>query len=841
MRAGLLLAALLAVFFYDVVFLNRTLLTSLTQPGVMGSAPAYGYTGQAQGNPYLLDALASAAISEPAIHKESGFLRHLRLPLWDSDTSLGRPFLASADTTAASPLRLPVMLWPRPAVWDTFLLIRLLVAGMFTYLLARRLGLGDTAALGASVAFAFSGYFMLYVNHPHVDFAMMIPVLLYALELLLERASLGRVVFASASVALSTLANNPQAAVVVLLFGASYYMYRTFALRGDQAEDQSESRGRLLRLAAVMVAGLGLSAFALGPTLQLVGLPGGAGLSVSLHGPGSDRGIAHDPLRALISLFTPYFDGAPQRNFQSTGWSGIRNWAGVATPLLAILGLGHKPGMRKVGWFCAGAVVLLLAKTYGLPVVNLIGKLPALGAIDFPQYVAPAVSFGLAVLAGLGIQSVAEGRQLWSRSVAGAGLLVLLLGGLVVANRHLLGSIPKSNLAVQFGLAAIFLGLAVGVVAVRGGNRISARAASTALVGLVAVELFAFTVPVKGQLAGLVRPLYGSTRVAFVQRPRRYDPFTEPPYVRFLHRDTSEYRVLGLNFVLHPNSFMAVGLEDVRGLTATTVKRYWTYVSTFVHSQPRPRFTRASISDVAGSSSAGRPLAGNAMLDLLNVKYVLTPTDLPIDLTQRLPDGTPLSDQFRQVYTGEVNIYQNLDAFPRAFVVHHALAATGPDQSIALLKERGFDPRQTAVVEGSMTPDQARALSAPSGPDGSSARITSYSDNKIEIEATMDSPGLLVLSDTFYPGWRASVDGKKEAVHPTDEALRSIFLGTGTHRVTFTYSPTSFKAGSLITVLSVLGLAGYGMRLRRKESPGAATEDVTDRPGPESEPAPEAS
>jgi uncharacterized membrane protein YfhO len=73
----------------------------------------------------------------------------------------------------------------------------------------------------------------------------------------------------------------------------------------------------------------------------------------------------------------------------------------------------------------------------------------------------------------------------------------------------------------------------------------------------------------------------------------------------------------------------------------------------------------------------------------------------------------------------------------------------------------------------------------------------------------MENPGLLVLSDTFYPGWKAYVDGKKATIYPTDLALRSVFLPAGEHTVEFVFSPGSFKLGSAITIASFAVLLLY--------------------------------
>ena len=949
--ASLILGVLIVVFFYDIVFLGRTLVTSALQWGVMGTSTPFGYPGdRPDPNLYLLDPLASAVAAEPTMEKVAGFLRQFQLPLWDASLALGRPLLATMDPSAVSPIRLPLMISPSPEMWDAFLMGRLFVAGLFTYLLAKRLGLAKSASFGAGVAFSFSGYFMLYVNQPHADFAMMIPVLLYPLELLLERPGPGRVALAAAAVALGVLVNNPETAVVLLLFGAAYYLARAFVEARSDRLFRFWPRVLLFGLAAG--AGVGLTAFTMLPFLELSGALGGSGLALHRHTPDLGIGANHDPLQFLISLFVPFFDGPPVDNFQGTGWTGIRNYVGVVIPLLALAGVWNRPAMRKHGFFFLGATIVLLSKTYGVPAVNWVGHLPILNVIDLSLYLAPTIAFSLAMLAGLGLDQVSRGGWRWGHVVVAVVILGSLLGWLVWINRGILGNIPDTHLVTQFAFAGSLIVATGAVLLATSRGLMPSQAGTAVLVALIAAELFTFTTPIKSEFAGLASAVY--EREDFIERPLRYDPFTKPPYVSFLQEDTSKYRVFGLDYVLYPNASRAYEIDDIRGFTATTVERYFRFVRQFINPSVRSRFTGAYLPPLQSEGDPPR-VADNPMFDLLNVKYILTPRGLPqaydYQLTERIltvndtkgatvrsdvftidgeddvvlfqhpisslsydltpneqsrfllfrlamdpqvwqpdlgdgvlfevsvregeseetlfsrwvdpknnpadrrwidgtvdlnpylgrpvtlilstsPGETPASDwagwgglrltpspetppdrssssQFDLVYDREVKIYENRDAFPRAFVVHRALLAGAQDPAIALMKRPDFDPNTKAVVEGDLSSDQLAALAASPVVDSSSVELTSYSDNRVNILARMEHPGLLILSDTYYPGWKAYVDGKEVPVYPTDLALRSVFVPAGEHEVKFVFSPDLFKLGSGITITSLALLMMY--------------------------------
>ena len=963
------LILLTVIFFYDIVFLGRTLVTSSMVWGVMGSDPPWGYpAGQPAANPYLLDPLAHG-LGFSTAQKAANLYRDLQLPLWDANTALGRPLFAGLDGQVMNPLRLPMVLSESPAAWDAFLMARFLVAGLFTYLFARRLGTNGIAALAAAVAFSFSGFFMVYINGQPPDFAMLVPVVLYSFELLFQRRRAGTIAFATVAVALSVLSGNPEGTFVLLLFGGGYYLAR--AATEVYRQGSLRPLRSMIPLGVCALLGIGLTAFALAPFIELSGVGGIGGHSVTLHHPERRLGLTFDSLRYLVSLFVPYFDGPPTSSFQGGGWTGIRNYVGVVVPLLAIMGLANRRLMSRGGWFFVVAAILLLGKTYGVGAVNWVGHLPFFNQMFFAVYFAPPIAFSLAMLAAFGVDQL-MGRDIRTWHVlAGAGFLAALLGWLVWLNRSILDTIPGDHLAISLAFAGGVV-LAAGVVTALGRWRVfSPQIAAILIVGLMTAELFAYTIPTKGEFAGIA-DVHGRSDLPLIHRPQRYDPFTEPPYLRFLERDRSAFRVFSPDYLLYPNTSSVYGIDDIRGYTAATVDRYFLYIQSFINGTVNQRYTGAPLPPLR-SETEPSAYASNPLFDLLNVKYVIAgqdgaltevydhsfidavlaanpgtpglalrayriqaqgrpvlfqhpPSSLSFDLTPRedsrfllfslamdrqvwdragdgvqfevsvidgasskvllsrwvdpkndpadrrwidgavdlrpylgrdvtvvlttSPGANPVWDwagwgslrlaaspelpperigdgQYKLVYEGEVNIYQNLSAFPRAFLVREALPAADMESAVELMQRPGFDPSSQAVVEGLPESTLASLAAAPAS-DRSTVKITHHGDSKVELRASMANPGLLALSDAYYPGWKAYVDGKETPIYPTDVALRSIYVGPGEHAITFEYDPASFRIGWMISVAALLALAGYAAYPTAK----SALARYTQRPRP---------
>ena len=86
--------------------------------------------------------------------------------------------------------------------------------------------------------------------------------------------------------------------------------------------------------------------------------------------------------------------------------------------------------------------------------------------------------------------------------------------------------------------------------------------------------------------------------------------------------------------------------------------------------------------------------------------------------------------------------------------------------------------------------------------------ITAYQPDQVELTSRSKSPGFLVISEIYYPGWKAIVDGQEVATHQTNYVLRGIELPAGSHHIKLVYDPASFKVGLLISGLTLMGLVG---------------------------------
>ncbi|RPH47849.1 MAG: hypothetical protein EHM91_05180 [Planctomycetota bacterium] len=212
-----------------------------------------------------------------------------------------------------------------------------------------------------------------------------------------------------------------------------------------------------------------------------------------------------------------------------------------------------------------------------------------------------------------------------------------------------------------------------------------------------------------------------------------------------------------------------------------------------------------AISGPRSVMGSGRVLAvinlKSRLLDLANMKYISMPF--------RYDDPDP---RFRKVETrGPLTIYENTAALPRAWLVSRAVPVGTPDQAAQVLHSPDFDPRTTVVLEEKEIPRTA---------DGGGAVTWKVREtDRLELTADAKADSLLVLSDTHYPGWEATVDGVPAPVLRANLAFRAVAVPAGTHQVAMRFRPASVRYGLIGTSLSiaaVLGLYGWKRFKSRK-------------------------
>jgi hypothetical protein len=194
-------------------------------------------------------------------------------------------------------------------------------------------------------------------------------------------------------------------------------------------------------------------------------------------------------------------------------------------------------------------------------------------------------------------------------------------------------------------------------------------------------------------------------------------------------------------------------------------------------------------------------------MDMLNVKYILS--------VQRPDWGVRLEEVPIPGLLGNIKVFENPDYLPRAWLVNGDVEVI-PDKVEAFEKmsAKGFDPVKSVILEEPYTKFEGVSANG-SEVEETKVEITDYSVNSISLDVSAKEDGLLILSEVFYPGWKAYIDGNEERMYRADYLFRAVPIHKGEHKVKMVFSPVSFKIGLGITLSTVLVIALVWLFLRR--------------------------
>jgi Bacterial membrane protein YfhO len=756
-------AGVLCVTYRAVVIHGRTMLTGQLVQGTEGAAPPYGYPGPAPQGYNEVDAGASAWQFVPQIRKAHDELASGEIPLWSANVMLGAPLAANPSDGLLNPLTWPLVASPTPAVWDVWLLTRLLMAGLCCTALAWYLGLRFVPATLAGLAYLLSGVFQLRTTTVQTGVMAVLPLLILGAESCIRRPSWRSSGLLAVAVAATILFGMPEEDFLCLAMCAVYFVVR-FACEWIHGRQPPKLPVAYAALGGGLVGVLGGLPQIL-PFLEYVGQ------GWTIHGAGSRQALVIEDARQLLRLVAPHWAGPGPHYEFIAGYAPFDNWFGVGTIFLAILGVFTRAFPRGVRALMVATAVVVEAKAIGFPdwLNQLVGNAPIISQVSLWAYSGVLVSLAVALLAGAGLQRIQVGALKAWHAIAVA--IVLGAGVAAAAPAFVAGtSVVWDQVALT---AAILIAVTAGAVAAAARTSQRIRRLGTALAaGAVTVELILLATP------GIPLPI-------------RYDPLSPTPTATYLERvmPSGSGRSYSATEILYPTTNQAFNLDDIRNLDDIYVERTYHYMKLFVDPELTDRFD--------GQSPNAANFIDNPFFNLLNVKYVLVAP--PLSAATALPVNL---FTLEQVAADGVGIYLNRDAAPRAQVFFNVTSATSEQNAAAIMLRAGFDPTKAAVVE---TGKSLPVSNSPPIP----ARIDSYTDSRVVMTTTTSARGTLLLADAYYPGWEAYVDGAPATIYPADIALRGVLVPAGTHTVTMEYRPQSAVIGALGVPAGVL-LFGLG-------------------------------
>ena len=727
-------------------------------------------------------------------------------PFWDIYADAGHPFGGEMQSGIFYPFNLLLGLVPLNAkghipvsVIEGFLILHCILASYLLYLLGRQLGIRPFSACVAALVFAYSGSIgMRAFGAASLLYASVwVPAVFLFFAKSLQATKRSRRILhanlAGLSLALCLLAGHHQpvmyASLAILAIGLALWFSRSLRktlgahiarLNKGQKGPMSAATPAALRPRVLAVTGLiFLFALAYGSTQLFVSLeyapeayrwtkselPSTQKIPYSISGEEN-----FFPPKGIIQAVFPYMSGGA--GSKQHPYLGILALFFILYSVIGIKRSKLVGGAWLLALFFIGLSLGRYSPLHGL----FYALIPGFDTGRVAARILLLAHIPLSLLAGFGCQAflapmVKDSRAIKYRLFQAFAAFSIFMTAVVFAGYFYRVQVIYEPASYAYPFFACLLMLAATGLGLYRFLPISKKALFLK-VGVVILLLFdchGFLVPqfkLKSDFDG---------KANFY--PKQY--FSRDDVVQFLQAQPGVFRVAFEDETYPRNIGQVFNLETENGRSGVTkLKRF----HDFYGSVPRNRVT-----------------------DLLNVKYIVSKSNLP----------------HREVFTGtRARVYENSSALPRVWSVNRATKADKLDDVYSRIGNPAFDPRREAILEEEPDSFLSQPLGGseiPGTDDPDTLHFEQLSRNRFRVDREGTSPAFLVVSQTWYPGWTAIVNGTPRPIKRANGVLMGVSVDSGISEVQFTYRPTYFHWALGLTILAAftLVLAAVGDRYRR--------------------------
>ena len=751
-------------------------------------------------------------------------IRNGIMPLWNPYSSLGQPFIAFPQTAVFYPLNLMFYTLPIITALRWFIVLHIFLAGVFMYILMRHWNVARIAAFVSAIIFMFNGVTISRLEFlSFVSTIIWVPLIFYLLDNAIKKRSVWWGTLTGVVMSIQLLAGHTQTFYYTYLSLCLYWIVR-ITIQGFTTRDIKSIIKQSFVLPLATIIAISLSMIQLLPTLELTRLS----FRVENFNPQLQDASLH-PLH-LFTFLIPYLFGIPSHANAFGGITLFEFWVGsfyvgIFTLILILLStislfckkyelsntdISPKDASNNfrilTAFFCTLTILLIiLASGMYTPIYNIFyAYFPFFNKFRWPSRIMELAVFSLSIIAGIGAHyfftSVKNTKNLQSKKTDSCLYLVLkiiiitdallivffLLGYFMPAKMFPLikGSINTVHFVeiptsletrysqIMRGFLYMLIFLNAGIILFFLGTirKIDYKVLKFLIPLIIVIDLFFMFKDLN----------YYSSADVYI---------TKPDVITYLESDKDLFRIgstynktqqflygiktdsafLRAKSVLAGETSLPDRIFKLLGGGELKINNYVEFLN-YLNNQARSL-------DIQ-----------NNILKLLNIKFVITGGKDEILLNN---DST------------KITVSKYVDYCPRVFVVGKTIVLNNKAELLGKLFSEDFDLFKEIIIED----QRGNVANLPFEKKEINYKIKKldYLSNKVKIAIELENNGFLVLSDTYYPGWKAYIDDKETTIYKTDYILRSIFLEKGKHNVEFVYDPITFKIG-YITTLSTIGI-----------------------------------
>lgn len=658
-----------------------------------------------------------------------------QIPFWNPNSFSGNPHLANFQTAVFSPFNVFFFMFPFLDGWSIVILLQPLLAGIFMLFLLRGFKASSSAALVGAVSFMFCGFITVWMAYGTLSMvAAFLPLCIYAIERGFKKPTFFPLFLIVISLSIVFFSGHFQIGLYVLLYSIAFFLFKWFTTRNTKTA--------LFVLASLSI-GMVISLLQIIPSVELY--------QHSVRSELFNKGGAI-PLHYLVTLFAPDFFGNPvTRNDWVGNYAEWASFVGIIPCVLACYVAIRKKSITLF-FLLAALVSLLMASDTLFQWIFQIVPIPVLST-SIPSRIIVLFSFSVACLAAFGLDNLLTLIKEKKLKRILVPIVIFLIGFLVIfALLYVVKIMPPERVAIakrNFILPfAFFVFFASGCLAYYYQKKI--------------LPLF---------IAGvLLMVTFDSLR--FAQKWMPFDPsslvFAKVPIIDGIKTHIGSGRIFG-NTGAHLDTYY--GFPTVEGYDPLYIKRY----GEFIRAANNGTFQEAERSVV---QLPRRAEYVDRVLDLLGVSLILHPKgDTHQSWAYPVWDK---ADRYNLVFQdSKFELYKNNKALPRTALFYDYIVIPDGRKILSTFYSKGFDFRNIVILEKDVQ------LAEKSGTG--SASLVEYTPNKVQVKVKTTIPALLFLSDNFYPGWKAYVNGKETPIYRADYTFRAVQVPQGNSSVEFRF------------------------------------------------------
>jgi hypothetical protein len=729
------------------------------------------------------------------------------LPLWNRHMAMGFPLLAAFQSGVFYPPHLLFLILSFfPAIRVIFI-FHFLIAGIGAYYLCRNWKLPTYLSIVGALLFALGGTVVSLSNLlNHFQTAVWLPWVILSWEKLLSSISWKNFLTLTLITATQFLAGSPE------LFAISMVLVLLDGIRIRQSVPSISYSKLLSVLLAANLLVLGLVMVQVLPTAELF-------LESRRQQPILPQEAFHWSLKptSLLNLF--FLD----KEIDLTTSKGMRLFFGRETPFFVSYYLGaisvfgislylYLSSLReKITLLSLVAGSLIVALGSYTPIYPfLFSHIPLLGGFRFPEkfFFFTYVLLLYTALRGLGGLLLVGESGVRGPFVALLAVCVVWVGLYIFSCFNL--DLLASFITVQNGNPVLSPDHAKMVAAVM--SNLDRQVVLS--LGFLLLIVLAKTKSIRLSLFGFLM-----VSAVFVDLAWAHRGFLFPLYPGFVYEsqgvlqtretDLNRFFYFPSDRDLHPSSVTVLGRPTLKESVALSFKNALPNAGLLYgvdYFQEIDALGRQPYTDFLFFANQLDFTSQMKLLRTFNVKHLLSFRPLA-------EKDIILIGHFPEYFSW---LYKIEGTAPRAYVVNKTMVEKDSKQVLRLLSSAGFDPTREVVLDGETPMPLAQQLKA-------IAKIVRYENELVTIATSADNEAILVLTDSYYPGWKAFVDGREEVIRRANLFFRAVRLPAGNHTVEFRYEPRSFAIGLAISAATLLALAVtttvVSLRTRKKTVP----------------------